>query len=61
MPTQTHQLDVDNSAVATNIVGWCYDNLDDSRWSIELLGLSPSRFKFKFESDQDLLLAVLNS
>lgn len=61
MPTQTYKLDVDNSTTATNIVGWCYDNLDDSRWSIELLGLSPSKFKFTFESNQDLILAILNS
>lgn len=43
-----------------NIVDWCHDNLNKEEWDVELLNLSPSRFKISFKDEYIKTIALLN-
>lgn len=45
---------------AHNLVAWCSEHLDKDDWDVELLNLSPSRFKLTFKDPLVKTLALLN-
>lgn len=54
-----YNLFVDGLPLATKVSSYCMETVPKDKWGIELVSMSPARYKFRFDdSDTHLLMAI---